>query len=376
MDELVPPFCPYANCPSHEPDPHQIYRQYRPWGSYSTKTFGTVPRYRCLVCLHTFSAQTFSVDYYAKRRIDYPDLLGRLVATSSLSAIGRVIHASTDTVSNRISRAARQGLAVGSRLARTRHLGEDVAADGFESFCVSQYFPNNLTVLVGSESQFVYAADHATLRRKGRMTEAQKLRRSGLERRFTADPRALVKSLSRIAGECLHVLADESRPSLVLWTDEHQAYPRGIAESPCAAAMSAQGRVLHRTISSRAARTRANPLFPVNYLDRELRKDLHEHVRESTCFGRNVNRQMERFALYQFYHNFLKRHRARWGQVTNALVAGYDAALIEDELERVWKDRAFLTLTRLSESMEDTWRRSRVTPLGRRDDYQPKYAVS
>jgi hypothetical protein len=376
MDEFSPPFCPHADCPCHETSPHQIYRQYQPWGSYSTKTFGTVPRYRCLVCLHTFSAQTFSVDYYAKRRIDYPDLLERLVATSSLSAIGRAIKASTDTVSNRISRAARQGLALASRLSRTRRLGEDVAADGFESFCVSQYFPNNLTVLVGSESQFVYAADHATLRRKGRMTEAQKIRRSRLERGFRADPRALVKSFSRIAGECLSVLADESRPALVLWTDEHRAYPRGLAESSCAAALCAQGRVLHRTIPSRAARTRANPLFPVNYLDRELRKDLHEHVREGVCFGRNVNRQMERFALYQFYHNYLKRHRARWGSVTNALVAGYDAGFIEDELARVWKDRAFLSLTRLSESMDDTWRRSRATPLGRQRDYQPKYAVA
>jgi hypothetical protein len=316
------------------------------------------------------------VDYYAKRRIDYQDLLGRLVATSSLSAIGRALNASTDTVSNRISRAARQGLAFESRLSRTRRLGEDLAADGFESFCVSQYFPNNITLLVGSESQFVYAADHATLRRKGRMTEEQKLRRSELAGRFRTDPRGIARSFARIAGECLSVLSDGSRPSLVLWTDEHRAYPRGLAQAPCAASLCRQGRIRHRTISSRAARTRANPLFPVNYLDRELRKDLHEHARESVCFGRNVNRQMERFALYQFYHNYQKPHRARWGPITNAMVAGYEAGLVEGELGRVWKDRAFLTLTRLSASMDDTWRRARATPLGRREDYQPKYAVA
>jgi len=376
VNEFTPPFCPYAGCPCHELDPHTPYEQYRPWGSYSTKTFGEVPRFRCLSCLHTFSVQTFSVDYFAKRRIDYSDLLLRLVGTSSLRAIGRAIGASADTISNRISRAARQVLAFESRLARTRCPRESVATDGFESFCVSQYFPNHITILVGSESQFVYGADHATLRRKGRMTKKQRLRRSRLERRFRADPRGIVRSFSRIAGDCLGLLSDGAQPSLYLWTDEHPAYPRGLADSPCVAALCSQGRLRHRTMSSRAARTRDNPLFPVNYLDRELRKDLHEHVRESVCFGRNVNRQMERFVLYQFFHNYLKRHRARWGPITHAMMAGYDEAQVENELNTVWKTRAFLTHTDLSPSMDDTWRRARVTPLGREKDYQPTYAVA
>jgi len=37
-------------------------------------------------------------------------------------------------------------------------------ADGFESFCVSQYFPNNIQLLVGSDSQHVYQIDYATIR--------------------------------------------------------------------------------------------------------------------------------------------------------------------------------------------------------------------
>jgi hypothetical protein len=119
-----------------------------------------------------------------------------------------------------------------------------------------------------------------------------------------------------------------------------------------------------------------NPLFPVNYLDRELRKDLHEHVRESVCFGRNVNRQMERLSLYLLYHNYLKAHRTRWGPLSNAVVAGYEAGQIACELERLWKDRARLSLTQLTECMEDSWLRSRVTPLGRVRDYLPKYAAA
>lgn len=82
--------------------------------------------------------------------------------------------------------------------------------------------------------------------------------------------------------------------------------------------------LIHKTVSSRAARTPANPLFPVNYLDREIRKDLHEHVRETACFGRNVNAQMERLTLYLFYHNYRNRHRAHGDRHSNAEMAGLD----------------------------------------------------
>jgi transposase-like protein len=376
VDEYRFPFCPKRACALHWLESNQPYNEYVPWGFYSTKAFGVVPRFRCTACGRTFSTQTFSVDYYAKRVIDYQDLLVRLVSTSSLSAIGRAIAASTDTVSNRLSRASRQALAFESRLSRTRRLSENLAADGFESFCVSQYFPNNITILVGSKSQFVYAADHVTLRRKGRMTEGQKAKRIELEKRFRADSRGVERSFSRIATASLRVLCDEARPALCLWTDEHKAYPRGIAAAPCANALHKLGRLEHKTISSRAERTRANPLFPVNYLDREIRKDLHEHVRESACFGRNVNRQMERLTLYLFYHNFIKAHRARMGPITNALVAGYDGEQVEDELEGIWRKRAMLTRTLLTDCGEASWRRTRRTPLGKDRDYLPGYAVA
>ena len=133
-EEYTFPCCPYEECPCHYLGPDEPYTEFQDWGSYDTKAFGEVPRFRCLVCGHTFSTQTFRVDYYAKRVIDYSDLLLRLAGTSSLSAIGRAISASTDTVSNRIARASRQALAFESRLSCTRSPSEDLAADGFESF--------------------------------------------------------------------------------------------------------------------------------------------------------------------------------------------------------------------------------------------------
>jgi hypothetical protein len=253
---------------------------------------------------------------------------------------------------------------------------EDLAADGFESFCVSQYFPNNITIMVGSTSQFVYAVDYATLRRKGRMTPAQKARRAALELRFNPDPRHIEKSFARVADESLRILSDGSRPALRLWTDEHQAYPRALRGSRLLAAMQDAGRVEHHTISSRAARTRNNPLFPVNYLDRELRKDLKEHVRETVCFGREVNRQMERLTVYLWWHNYMKLHRSRGAVQSHAAVAGYDLKRISEEMKTIWKRRAWLSLTDLTESMRDSWIVARRTPLGLGANYLPRYALA
>lgn len=376
MNPFLPPFCANPFCVHHHHGTSDPYRAFIAWGSYSTRTFGVVPRFRCTACGMTFSRQTFRVDYWLKRVYDYEDLTERLSSCSSIRAMGRAYTVAGKSIQNRIGRAARQVLDFESRCSNSRRPSEDVAADGFESFCVSQFFPNNIHMLVGAESQFVYEADQVTLRRKGRMTEAQKRRREQLDLRFRPRPRALETSFGRIAGACLGVLSDEARVSLRLWTDEKIEYRRALRATACTAALVNEGRLTHQTVSSRAARSLDNPLFPVNYLDRELRKDLHEHVRESVCFGRNVNAQMERLTLYLFYHNYRKRHRTRGPKVSHAEVAGYDATEIRGGLRRLWERRAWYTHSGLTESGRETWLRLRVTPLKEKRDYLPKHVAA
>lgn len=374
MGTYSPPFCAQRSCIHHEPNPASPYRAYVPWGFYSTKAFGSVPRYRCTTCGTTFSRQTFRLDYYAKRIVSYGDIAQRLSACESLSSIGRALHCSTDSISNRISRAARQALALDSKLSAVMQPDEDLVADGFESFCRSQYFPNNITLLVGASSQYVYAADHVTIRRKGRMTERQIRKRAMLERWWKVNPQGIESSFARIAHEALRVYSEGKRPSLTLWTDEHQAYAKALAHSPHLSLLMHEGLIRHRVVSSRIARTTKNPLFPVNYLDRELRKDLHEHVRETVCFGRNVNRQMERLALYLLWHNTMKPHRARRSPGSNADYACAGALASEGGTAQWWEWRAWRSLTELSDAMVDTWERLRHTPLSQSRDYLPGYA--
>ena len=375
MDVFTPPFCARARCIHHQPHSSSPYHDYVPWGSYHTNAFGTVPRYRCTSCGKTFSRQTFSLDYYAKHILPYSDIVQRLSSCESLSAIGRAVGASTDTISNRISRASRQSLALSADLSSVLHPDEDVVADGFESFCRSQYFPNNITLLVGSSSQYVYAADHVTLRRKGRMTDQQKKKRAKLEALWKPQPGGIEHSFSRIAHEALSVYTQGRRSPLTLWTDEHKSYPRALSRSAHLSLLLQEGLLRHRVVSSRAARTSKNPLFPVNYLDRELRKDLHEHVRQTVCFGRNVNRQMERLSVYLYWHNSIKRHRAREGPRSNVACVGCETVERENDPKRLWQWRRWRTLTELSDAMVDTWERRRKTPLVERQDYLPGYAL-
>ncbi|HSV57169.1 MAG TPA: hypothetical protein VLH39_08715, partial [Magnetospirillaceae bacterium] len=69
------PFCPNPLCDLHLSEPPPGW--FAPFGFYRTRTFGLIPRFRCRSCGKTFSTQSFSIDYYAKRTVNYQDLLSR-----------------------------------------------------------------------------------------------------------------------------------------------------------------------------------------------------------------------------------------------------------------------------------------------------------
>jgi hypothetical protein len=267
---------------------------------------------------------------------------------------------------------ARNCIASSSRLDAYRVLSENLVADGFESFCVSQYFPNNITILVGKGSGFIYALDHATLRRKGRMTETQKVTRDLLDETDRPDPQAITTSFSSILTDAIPVLLDQGGRKVELWTDEKQEYVRALETHVPASFLVQEERLEHLTVSSKAARTRENPLWNVNYMDREFRKDLKEHVRESVCFGRNVNNQMDRITVYAYLHNYQKHFRIGGkgeDERSHGEVAGYDPGAVMREVSAVWEERSLKTRQWLRDSDLRTWCRLRWTPRKRGKEY-------
>lgn len=96
-------YCPNQDCENHI----RLFgseRWYRRSGSYFTKTFGEVRRYRCRSCGKTFSDQSFSIDYYAKKTVDYTALYWLVCSSVSMNAMGRELNVSFSTIANRLDR--------------------------------------------------------------------------------------------------------------------------------------------------------------------------------------------------------------------------------------------------------------------------------
>lgn len=358
---LVPPFCPRPGCEHHLEPAHPSW--YEVDGHYETRAFGPVPRFRCKSCGRSFSTQTFRLDYYAKKVVDYRVLERLLASSMSGRALGRQLGISPDSVQNRIERLSRQALAVHSALRPLADPREAVAVDGFQSFDRSQFFPNNITISVATDSRFLLEATHASLRRSGTMTEAQKRRHATLERGVGYEPYALERSFTEILEQLGRDRAPTRGRPLVLATDLKKEYTRALDRH--ALGTLDPDLVRRVMVSSRAARTRANPLFPVNYWDRELRKDQAAHRRETTCHCRNASNGMARFWCYAGYHNYRKRYLIRApadDRRRHADAAGISRG-VRREFEGLWyKARAFFTRSALSTAGMKAWLKLFRTP--------------
>jgi hypothetical protein len=158
---------------------------------------------------------------------------------------------------------------------------EPLALDSFESFEYSQDHPTSFHVVAGQKSHFFHGFTESELRRKGTMTKAQRKRRARIEELLgRPDPRSIEKEVA----ELLKIVIPKPQ-ELELHTDEHQAYPRALKAVPHLG-------VSHRTISSRAARTPQNPLFPINLLELSARWAVH-------YWRRTPTRRMPRIQTHQ-----------------------------------------------------------------------------
>jgi hypothetical protein len=370
-----PLFCPNPDCSLHlTPPAHRAW--YCRDGHYQSRLHGPVQRYRCRQCGIHFSSQTFSLDYGVKRRLPYHRIFSLLISSSGIRDIGRILKASPTCITNRLSRLARQALAVHADLLSELLLTEDLVADGFESFAVSQYFPNNIQVLLGKKSQFWIFSDYAHLRRKGRMTDRQRLRNEVLQKLFICGRVTTYESFEELVRMVLLLLEQSGKTQVTLYTDKHKSYARVIENlRPLDHA-----RIMHRRSSSSLPRTVANDLFSVNYIDREIRKDLAEHTRETVQFARNVVNQMERLAIYRAYHNYIKPYRIRGTaneKCSHAEKAGIPGSSIGREMKTFFTQRRFLSRSRIGLLREvNVWLRSVSTPLRRGIEAYPGYVLS
>jgi hypothetical protein len=370
-----PPFCPYARCKFHNHPPKDPW--WRDFGHYHTICFGEVPRFQCLDCGHTFSTQTFSTNYYAKKKIDYSRLEQQLSSSMSVRSLATSFHCSCGSILNRIDRLSRQSLAAQAQLRPMASNYDSVCIDGLVSFDRSQFFPNNISLSITSSARFVLAFTHASLRRSGAMRETQKKRRDLLYDGLRFEHKALERSFTELLDELERDRPPKPNMPLVIITDEKIEYERAFVAHPLFRDQDEDRRVAHITVNSKLPRTFSNPLFPSNYLDREIRKDQASHRRETACFGRNVANGLSRMACYLGWHNYRKRYLIKAPVVedrTHGEVAGIPRQAIEAVRRRLFTKRAFLSLTSLDKPEERVWKKSFPTPGTTKAAYLPAFA--
>lgn len=369
-----PKFCPNPECVHHTYHLNaKKVRWYSKDGFYRTKLNGPVQRYKCRACKTRFSTQTYSIHYYAKKIVDPKKILQGLISTSSLSDLARELKVSVHTITNRQDRLARQAIGLHSQLLPHITRTEPFVCDGFQSACVNFYFPNNINIAIGQESQFFYSFTYATIKRGGKLTPEQEQLRDEYEARWSPPSGSLTRSFSDLLNSIAFLQKKRAPQNLFfLFTDEKKEYLSAISQTPIIQNMQENHLFSHIQIPGKAPRTLDNPLFPVNYMDMLFRKDLSEHVFKTICFCRNVNNQMARMAIYRFYHNYMKKFRVRNRHfTTHSDRTGIPSKLRDIAIKQFFSTRVFLSQYSLMDPDKKIIKRGYETPL-MEDTSQPK----
>ena len=308
MDAWTPPFCPNADCKYHCGGETWEWIHF---GTFARKHClpTEIQRYRCLHCGRTFSTQTFQTSYWLHKPNYFPQIFLRIQACSALRQIAFEYKISPSTLQRHISRLGRHCLLYQQQ--QQPPIKEPLVLDGLESFEYSQFHPFHFNVLVGKNSHFFYQFTEAPLRRKGRMTPAQKKKRTRIEESLgRPDPKAIEKNVAELLR-----LATKGKGEIELYSDDHPAYPRAFKSLP-------ELKIKHHVTSSKVPRTPQNPLFAANLLDLLVRHGGSNHKRETIAFSKKRQGAIDRQAAMQVWRNFMRPFSVKRRDRTPAQRAG------------------------------------------------------
>jgi len=284
-----------------------------------------IQRYQCKSCHRCFSTQTFSETYWQKLPGLDRRIFMKAVGAMANRQIARDLGVSPKTIDDRLARLGRHCMLFHWKQMQDAPAVKALVVDGFESFELSQYHPFHHHVAVEKGTDFFVYFTDSELRRKGRMTPRQKIKRCQLERQFgRPDPQAIRKDMT----ELLQVsLSGQTRA--IVYSDDHRSYPPALRRVRC--------QVTHDVTSSRERRTCANPLWEVNLLDLLIRHCGANHRRETIAWSKRRQASAERLAILAVWRNYMKGRREKVrGSPTPAMARGMTTRIykVDDILER------------------------------------------
>ena len=294
--EFTPPHCPRPDCLFHLDSTGWRFKRA---GFFLRKTRPhRVQRYRCSRCKSAFSSQSFSPTYRLRR----PDLLEPVfraeVAGSGHRQIARqlgTVHATIQRLADRLGRHCLLLHESFRSRAQAKLAEEPIVMDGLGTFAGGQYWPLELTGLLGTRSFYSHDFVVTERRRGGTMTALQKKRRAAYEEKLgRPDPKALTQDVLELLRRSL----PEHR-RIELRTDEKSEYRTALKR------LKHPG-ILHRTTHSKAPRTAQNPLFAINAHHMFVRHSGANHKRETVAFSKRIMAVIHRHAIFQVWRNWVK----------------------------------------------------------------------
>jgi hypothetical protein len=315
------------------------------------------------------------MNFYLKKNTDFRAFAKDILNCTSGLFCARKHGYSSDSVRIRVDRLARNSLILLSEAFSRYKIDEDLVADGLESFSVNKYFPNNINILMGSKTQIIYAFNLCHFRRKGQMTELQKKKIKTEYQHKSFKYNDLQNSMKRISDKATILAQNSVRSFLTLHTDENPAYPIALKKNQSELETEMQNKVNHKTISSKEPRSKRNALFSVNYMDREIRKNIPDHRRKTVCFSRNDRNMMSRFAWHAASHNFFKPRNicsaALQTDARHASVLLDCDSQVNYMKENFFDKRFLLSFSHLGQDETSIWTKSIHTPHKKTSDKVP-----
>jgi transposase-like protein len=290
---FVPPCCPYVSCAAHLAPVADFCRRD---GRYQPRCRAhPVQRFRCRLCRRRFSRQSFRADRNHKKPHLNAPFLRLMLACVALRQAARVLGVSRRTIERRfLWLAEHAGRFHGHRLAP---LTGPFMLDELETFEGNRYQPVTVPVLIQPRTLFFIASATGPLRRKGRMTPAQRLKRTEHERVHRRRPSHSAAAVRAVLEPLRRGLAPDA--PVILHSDRKPVY----------------GRLGHRLFGARfvwaphsasSRRDRRNPLFPINHTNARLRHFLARLRRRSWCVSKRRLRLHQHLQIAALWMNYCR----------------------------------------------------------------------
>jgi hypothetical protein len=256
-----------------------------------------VPRFRCRGCGRSFSRQSFRADYGHKKPYLNASFLRLMVSCVGLRQAARFLQVARRTVEHRFTWAARHAADFHANRLRGRTIEGPFQLDELESFEANRYQPVTVPVLIERRTMFIVASGVGPLRRKGRLSPSQRLRRAEHEARHGRRSSRSAIAVREVLGQ-LSPLLGPGKP-LVLDSDHKPLYGqlgrRLFGE-----------RFVWRRHSAAARRDRENPLFPINHTNARLRHWLSRLRRRSWCVSKRRSQLEHHLAIAALWANYCR----------------------------------------------------------------------